>query len=258
MASKKRNRGKTYKRRRTTKRKPRKMMKKAMRASQNVIKYYARKHQPFPPRFKTKLTIFCQKILTAGYVTGSGSVPLNGLYTPFNIDPGAYWTGSSPSPGTNYPTAFHTFCGTSPVPYYNYRVYGSAVKMKVPQIDSRDCMEIAVIPSTNSTAISLRSFSTIAQQPDCKWITTSNARTNLLKHYATVHKCWGVTSRAVQDDLSGSFVGQYNTNPSRLAYWWFFIDSADAQALNNDVVLDIQITYYVEFFNPSYGLLQEN
>jgi len=225
-----------------------------MRISRNVIKYSVRNKLPLPPRFKTKFTMFGKLVLASGFTNANGAISANELTAPFNNTFMGMWSNVNPAFATNQPTAMTTLLNANC--YENYRVYASSIKLKIPQIAALDCCEVLTIPVTDIN-LTASEFRKLAQQPYSKWITTTNARQNFVKNYMTTHKIYGTTARAVQDDVSTNFQGNLGQAPFKTWFWYVFVQSSDLQNTTNDIVLDVQIDYYVELWNLQTGLLVE-
>lgn len=232
-------------------------------SSRQVVTYMPKGRIPLPPRYRTSFTTFCKTIFPAGLTSGTGIISMNCPLSPFYnnptlnfyCNPGGTYTINPPAI-SNDPAGFRSlFTGDV---YFGCRVYSSRVDIRVSQINSNDCMEIVLTPTTNVTSIVTRLFEELVQQPYTRYTTTTNARSTQLKNYMSVHTIYGVSKRSIEDDISGNFdFNLTSLSPNKDAWWFVKIQSADADPTTNDIVLETRVTHYAELFWPGYGILGE-
>lgn len=256
-------------RRNIFRRKPRTFKKQQVRANHDVITYMVPRNMPFPPRYRTKMSfglfgsIFAGGLDTIG--RGQVYVGLNYLYHPIN---NATWNLTGPvtvnsgiPPNVLQPTGYDQIAPTTGFMYRKWRVYASKISMSLTPETPTDYMEVSITPS-QITSSPIDVGAAMAQPyTRSKFFATGKAIGNpsdILSSYMTVHKIAGVTSSAIQNDLSGQFIGNSSGGLPTTQYYWV-VNFAKVNYTDNTLSIDLnmKVTYWVEFFDLSAANLPD-
>lgn len=261
----------TFKRKRRTVFKKRTFKKRPVRkgtkANRETVTYMVPRQMPFAPKYRTKMTIkFMSYILPAG-LDGSGNgrayIGLNYCYQPLNnitwqgiVGTGPFYINGTVTTGLQ-PLGFSQLCPSSGQFYRNYRVYSSKLSVSAAPQSPADYFEMAITPSRNTNVPNATDVAMAQPYTKSKvfWTGKTNANaTDVLTNYMPVHRLAGVTSRSIQDDLSGNFTGNYaGVLPVTQYYWVVNISALSAVDTTANIMLTFEINYWLEFFNPSSG-----
>lgn len=250
---------KSYRRKRTTKRRTyrrkRRFFKKKFIANRSMIKYIAGPGQFVPPRLRTKFNCSAKVILASGMTTTDGAIYANVLTTPLNNSYQAMWVNAIPSHLLVSPVGARSLLNANL--YRDYRVYGCKMSVTALAEDPTDSCEFIIIPVTETAAsgVSLLSIQELRSEPFAKYGMLTNARPYRASGYMTTSRIYGVAKKAIEYDVSGSFIGNYvaPTVPTNKWYWWVFTQTSDLGPTVGDVSIVVNMTFYAELFNPTYG-----
>lgn len=204
--------------------------------------------QPFPSRYKTKVHCSCYGSIASGAGSGDAhfAFPLNSPLFPFNDSAAVTWNNITPA--TYNPTGFSALCNTNL--YKAYRVYGSSITINCTPQSVTDSVLCSLTPSSSQTNPTNVTIS--LDQPHSRNALFSSGRSigkrNDLTNYIPVHKFYGVTPRAIQDDLSGEFIGGVGANPTNLLWWVVNLETPDNSVFTQPLELEVRMCYYIEFF----------
>lgn len=221
------------------------------RINTNFIQFRGGLKYPMPDRFQTKATTYGKLVLTNPFMSSHGAILGNTLFTPWDNAESGFFSGITPNYATLDPVGINALLNGNL--YQSYRVFASSINIRVANQDVNHQLEIAVIPSTVN--VSGVTMNTLVPQPGCKLMTCTNSKTNILKHYCTSHKVFGITARAIKDDVSGQMDGSLSSGPSATWLWWVFAQTTDQQNSAANLILDISVTYYFECWNLQKGIL---
>lgn len=210
---------------------------------------------PFPPRYKTKLTFSVYGILEAGDLDGIGEgrcwVNLNSPYHPIeNTSWGPLGSGPFTLPTVSHatiqPAAFSQICNATL--YQSFRCYGSSIKITLTPKQTADNIELAITPS-NQTGAPI-AVATAMARPYSKRALMQVGKGKLgVNNYMSTNRLLGVTKSAIQNDLSGQFIGTFGTNPASQQYWIINVAKPNTTDSDADMDFEMTVTYYVEFFD---------
>lgn len=237
----------------------RKPIKKLVFANQDVVNYMVPRQMPWPPAYRTKLTMNWMARISVGDLPATGGpyvyIGLNYIYLPIN---NSTWAGNLPFTVTSsiddailQPTALAQFAPTSGQLYRNWRVYSSKLSITGAPTNPLDYFELTITPSR---LLGVPANVGVAMaQPYTRTLTSFTGKgPSTVSNYITVHKLMGVSPQAIQDDLSAQLTGSYTgTLPGTPFYWIVNIQTLDGT--QNDGIIDFmfKMTYWVEFLNPS-------
>lgn len=229
--------------------------------SSERLTYMVSRQLPFPPRYRTKMTIDLYGTIPANFFSGGVSngratIALNSPYKPFN---NGTWVGSPATgpfivtsvvtPTNLQPAAFSQICNVQF--YQQYRVYSSKLSIIMNPEDARDYVELVITPSDSSGGTPGSASVAMALPYTKKQLVIPGKGQVSLKNYMSVHRLEGVTKQSIENDLSGSFTGLYNALPSSLQNWVINIGRPNLTPLNSPIDYQMSVTYWVEFWNLS-------
>jgi hypothetical protein len=217
-------------------------------ARQDVVVYKVPSQiSPFPPRYRTIVTTAMR-----GYVNaGTGAVvyycKANSAHLPFA---GGGWPGTSPAAATLKPTGFPQVCNSS---FYTlFRVVASHIKVQLSPGDAADSMQLSITPSGNNATPA--SAAAAMGQRLTKWRQIQiGTPVNSQTVHNSVAMCdfLGVTASAVQNDLSGDFIGNYAADPADLLYWVINIQPDNGGVSSTIAALTVEMQHEIEFFGET-------
>lgn len=217
-------------------------------ASNNIVSYISRMQLPFPPRYRCKLTTaFYGYIATGASAANNWSAKLNSAYLPFN---GGGWTNSAPAIATNVPTGYPSLLNT--LLYQSARVYSSRITVEFLPQNLLDTIICTITPSDGNVVPS--SVALALEQPYTKQLMMSSSKMNskngsALSNSISQHKFVGVRHQAIEDDLSGEYIQQWDSDPARLMFWVVNTVAPDGAVLTAPLEYRVKITHYLECFN---------
>lgn len=237
-------------------RKPRRRVRKTQKnkkinSSKELITYMAPRQMPFPPRYRCKFTTAIYGDITGAVASGQYAVNLNSIYQPFA---GGSWAAALPAIGTLQPSGFSSMLNANF--YRAFRVYGSKIVLEMLPQALTDTVEAVLTPSINGVAPA--NTATAMSQPYSKSCFFSSSKENngkkgVLSNYITMHRLFGVSKRAIEDDLSGNYIGAYNADPAVLTQWFLTWATPDAVNISSHVQYRVIITHYCELFETAPG-----
>lgn len=146
---------------------------------------------------------------------------------------------NSPDNGvtTHKPLGFNQYMGL----YSYYRVHASKINISVGFMSVPG--KIGVMASTLTTAPA--TLQNLLEQPYKTYkIIATTVNNTFIKYYITTKKLWG--EQSIQYD--GAWVGTSILSPGANGFWHILGESYDGSA-NLTMIINVQITYWVEFFN---------
>nr|WAE42352.1 MAG: capsid protein [Cressdnaviricota sp.] len=220
----------TVRRRRMTSRK--KSFAKGLRISSQMITYMPKgTKNPFPPRYRTRL----YSVLTGSAPNTTSSawtfvIDQNNILTPWNtLSSGIVtsWPGPNLTIASLNPIGVDALIGTTS-PYTHFRVISSRVSMAVNPTDvagdtNAQAIVIVIVPVIDFAA--LPSEGETADMIPYSKTSFNNELKGVIRcrNSITVSKLAGVRSRAIEDDLSGAYIGNSVTKPSALQQWGIYV-----------------------------------
>lgn len=215
------------------------------RCSPNKVTFMSNSMLPLPPRYRCKLHSAIIAYEAAGVASGHYSIRLNGAYLPWD-------TAGTDLPNANPAVATTNFAGYTQLcnlnTYARCRVFGSKITVEMmPQ----SILDGVILTITPSDSVSAPATSAIAQaQPFTKTCTVYSGKGKTsLTNYCSQSKLLGVSSRAIQDDLSGNFAHLYNTAPAVPLYWNINWAVPDTVVSAQPMEMRVRLTHYVEFYS---------
>nr|WAE42893.1 MAG: capsid protein [Cressdnaviricota sp.] len=247
------------KKRRTVRRKRTSFRKKNrnLKISSQMITYMPKTTKnPFPPRYRTRL----HSVLT-GYSLGAASeyvygVDQNNIYLPWNIGTAGIYT-AWPNPNSTtaslIPVGYVAlFSATSP--YTHFRVMSSTCRIQLnPSAETiLGAIDIDVIILPVITyAQAPSTFSLAEDLPYSKTTFNTSAKGTIhCRNSISTSKLAGVRRRAIEDDLSGAYIGNTTTKPSALQGWAIYVTHINGTALSQ-FTYKTTVTYDVECWNEN-------
>jgi len=216
-----------------------------------------RRLMPFPPRFRTIMTTS-----TKGYVSsGTGQLlwycRMNGVNLPFS---GGGWNNGLPAIATLQPTGLKSVWNTDL--YNRYRVISSRITLVLSPQATADTTLVTITPSVFANSPSTN-YSALAQPLTVHKTVSANtapgART--LINRVSTSQLLGVRSQAIEDDLSGQFIGNIISgsavDPVAMHYWIVNFYTEDGTVYGGNIVFDCQLEHEVEFFGDDSGSVVE-
>jgi len=236
-----------------------------MSATRNLVTYHRSKYI-LPPRYRTRFEMDVNFYATSGRAGLSTYFNLNGMFQPFNgtlsgtnvpviVNSGA-WNLGTGFLITSMPQGYSNLLASgtianNPAAYNAYRVYGTKVMLTATSASSSDTGITVLCPFIGVNWPS----SSQAAMADPLAITgvfsSAMPRRTTISKYFAINELLGVSKRAIQDDVSGSFDSYANANPTVNPMYmhvsWF---TADGTNLVNNLGFRIRIIYYAELFSP--------
>lgn len=236
----------------------RKRRAKGMMISQNMIRYEPTvlRNIPFPSHYRTKLmcSVYGNAPSSALSGTVQWAIPMNSSITPFGqvtpITSGSPVVYAGPSVATHQCTGFSTLCNTNF--YRNFRVHSAKLEVDVMPQANGDNVVVTITPSVAATLPA--SVGTALSAAFTKTATFGNARSNatnkgLLSLSMSQHKFIGVSKRAIDDDLSNNYIGQYSVNPVNELWFVVNLNTIDNAIFTNALEFRFRVSYDIEFYN---------
>jgi len=225
-------------------------------ASTNVVQYKAPRSMPFAPRYRTKMHCDIYGSLAAATAaSGHYYVKLNNALLPYT---GGGWPSAVPAIATLNPTGYSSIVNINL--YSQYRVIASSITIEFLPSALADTIEVTVTPSAANTIPATTAVA--MQQPYTKSMFMSSSKQNSrngssITNYIDVARFLGVRKQALQDDLSGEYIGAYNA-PSTIQFYWV-VNWATPNNANNTTPLDyrVKMTYYIECFGAIFAEMLE-
>lgn len=226
--------------------------------SRDLITFRPTNQNPFPQRYRTKFV--CEGTYALGAVTYTNrsiNVKMNSLNLPFSPalgGSGAITYAGPLTAATLNPTGFSSLVTAvgNPAPFTSFRVYSSKIEVNCLPESVGDVMQVVILPYTTNHAGFNDDVYAAQSQPFAKtrWVNGNSIGTtgNALKNYISVKKFFGVTGRAIQDDITPYSTGSAGTDPSNLILWRVLLNNADGAANLQPGSCRVKITYYVELF----------
>ncbi|UOF82065.1 capsid protein [Circoviridae sp.] len=216
-----------------------------------MVTYMARQ-MPLPPKYRTKVNMDVYGYFPSGnsyHNTVQLPIKINSLLNPVSLN----WPGQF---GQSAPVGFTTLCNVNTYQYY--RVYACKMQLEfIPQALT-DNIVAAICPATINTAPTTVE-ATMAQPYAVHGMFNSNNNAagpkNQLSIYMPVHKLIGCTSRAIQDDLSGSYANTYNSDPGDILFFITNWATPDHAVTSTNLSYNIKLTWWCEFWNLSHSTL---
>lgn len=245
---------KQYKKKSHPKKYQKKGMKKGNHGSGDLVIYNSNKLLPFAPRYRCKMTTSIFGNVVAGSAAGLYYCNLNSPYLPFS---GGGWPAASSTITTLQPAGFSSICNANL--YREFRCLGSKITVEFLPQALTDTIEVALTP-VNSVAVAPATTAIAMQQPYTKSGFMSSSKqngkgTSALKSYSNMYQLLGVSRAAIENDLSGNYIGAYNADPTITAQWVVNWATPDAVNLAANCEYRVSLTHYVEFFYK--GILTE-
>lgn len=163
--------------------------------------------------------------ITMTNVAGQGSYvfAMNGLY-----DPNITGTGHQPMAYDEW-SAF----------YDQYQVLSSKIYCRILPPDT-NTTGVCIYPSRDGTLPN--NYADAREQPysRSKWSQNQSTKQSI-SNYMSIKKLEGRITSSV------NYTATINTNPSAERYWIIFCESPTGTAIN-DIIFDVQLTYYVKFY----------
>lgn len=131
--------------------------------------------------------------------------------------------------------------------YNSYRVSASSIKVIARSTQGNNEITMMVIQPRLDTTVDTDYLDMAADTYSKKIMLPNNTAGYYkpLKHYMTTRKIYGISKSKVQDDNYSAAVG---SNPTNQWYWHIVVDDTKTGAINQDVNLYAEVTYYVEFY----------
>lgn len=229
------------------------------KANDELVIYMAPRQLPFPPRYRCKMVTAVYGYITTGAGSQSARyfLTFNSVFAPLS---GGGFPNITP-PDTVEPTGFTQICNANF--YRNFRVYGSKIMLELMPGNLLDTVECTITPSNTSSVPATVGTANGELYTRSGFFSSSKNNANSkggseIVNYMTVHKFFGVTKRAIEDDLSGNFIGTYNADPVTKLYWVVNYATPNGAGLTNQIDLRLRLTQYVEFFNNTSANMQES
>lgn len=209
---------------------------------------------PFPPRYRTNLEISAYGSLAAATTSGfSGYCNGGNIYLPLSGT-------ALPGPSSEFtyatltPYGYHNICGAGGGgPYSRWRVLKSTMEFSVANTSAADDGMMVVVPVTSlsSTAFTptYTSMNDAMQYPFSKTKTVIFGQRNVIRSSIRTSKLFGIREQAIEDDLSGAFVGAFATAPTNQFSWWLLYRYGGSTMTTAAVDYRLKCKYQVEFWN---------
>lgn len=182
-----------------------------------------------PTRMHTKLRYADSVSLTVNAGSNAYYYYQNSLYDPY-----------TPA-GGHQPMFFDQYAAL----YYYYRIYGIGYSF-VAMPNNADAKALIMVTYYNTDSTVDGTASAAMERTGSKFIMTGGTTLGKLKGYASVAKAYFVPKRVVSID--DAFSAAITANPTKLMQ--VFFQYFNATATNVDVVTNVRLTYYCEFFGP--------
>lgn len=182
-----------------------------------------------PQRLHTKLRYADSVSLTVNAGSNAYYYYQNSLFDPY-----------TPA-GGHQPMFFDQYGGL----YYYYRVYGIGYVF-VAQPNSASSNSLTMVTYANQDGNVDGSAMAAMERTGSKFTTCGGSKMGKLKGYVSVAKQWFVPKRVVAID--DSFSAPITGNPTKLVQ--LFFQYFNPTAANVDVITEVRLTYYCEFFGP--------
>jgi len=215
-------------------------------ASPSRVTFMSNGLVPVPQRYRCKLHTILYGSVDAGSASGRYFCKLNSAYIPFT---GGGWPNPSQTLTTHQPAGYSQLCTTNF--YRNCRVFGSKILVEFLPQALTDTVQVTVSPSdTSSTPATAANALAV---PYTKSLLMSANKMNSAKGSAIVNYCsqsklFGVSPRAIADDVSGNFAHTSATNPAVLLYWVVNWACPDAAVTATALEYRVKLTHYVELY----------
>jgi len=178
------------------------------------------------------------------------SFPINGMYLPYSntvVTSGGAWTYNGQPHTIQQPVGFSQICNANT--YRNYRVYSCKITVGVTSESPQDNLLTTITPS-NAQGIPASCAAALGQPWTMKYTFQAGKGKSSLSNYMTVSKFFGVSQRSIEDDMSGSWMGNFGSNPILPLYWVVNIATEDQTIL----IAPISIRFHLEFYVELFGL----
>lgn len=130
--------------------------------------------------------------------------------------------------------------------YRRYKVYGSKCKVQVLTAGDASPYHMSLVPQTTNTAQGELEYCMMNTYAKNRIFSINNPYPASISHYMGTEKILGLNKKAVEiDDVNSALV---TTGPSRPWYWYLYVQPANQTSTSTLLVL-VEITYYVEFFD---------
>lgn len=222
-----------------------------------VNKLWASSKQLVPDRYLTKLNIAFQGFIPTGSAAVNiYDISLNSLLIPFNggfADITLADNGST-TLATLEPAGFSTICSATAA-YQSYRVTGVKVKMVYQPQSINDTAQIVFLPFASGGAQATNSMQASAEPHSRTRTCNSNnmLEDNIIEAYYKINEISGVKKEAVW--MEDDFKALYNASPVEEIFINIFRANLNNAVLNNNVAIQFQMVYYVQFENPQTAFL---
>jgi len=216
-----------------------------------------RRIMPLPPRFRTVMFTGFKGVFAASVNSYQAFCKLNCVSLPFI---GGGWSNSVPLITTLQPAGLSAIFNSSL--YNRFRVIASRLVVVVSPENAADIILTTISPSgfANTPATAPVAIS----QPYTTTKTISYAtplKDRTIINRVSVAQFLGVRPQAIQDDLSGQFIGNIISgspvDPSSTHYWVVNFMREDGGSIASSVSFDVRLEHDVEFFGDDTGSVTE-
>lgn len=232
-----------------TKKTGKKIVRSNFSATPTTVTFMSNQNNPFPRRYRCKMVSSLYGFIATGVADGSYYVQLNSTYLPWAL---GGWPNSSSSLSSATPVGYDSLINS--YLYNSVRVYGSRINVEFLPQALTDTVICTVTPS-NSTAVPANVDEAMGQ-PYNKQLMMSSSKMNSPKgssisNYISQSKFLGVSPRALEDDLSGNYIHNYNSDPLKPFYWIVNWTTPDAAVIATPLEYRVKVTWYIECFNET-------
>jgi len=217
-------------------------------ASRDLVIYKDISHvSPFPPRYRTSVTTALRGYINSGTGAVTWYCKMNSAHLPFV---GGGWPNALPVVTTLKPTGFPQVCNAT---FYTlFRVLKSKIRIQVSPGDAADSVQVTVTPSGSSSepasaAIAMGQRRTKWKQVQIGTPMSSQTVTNEVSQADFL----GVPDSAIENDLSGDFIGSYNSDPAVTMFWVVNWTPDNAGVSSTVCSLSIILEQEIEFFGET-------
>lgn len=203
---------------------------------------------PLPPEFQTQFIASAFMYSSTGVGTGDYifNFKMNSIYLPFQNAAPSGVTYNTINVATYLPAGYNTLLNANA--YLKYLVRGVKIEFDCLPQSVTDPVSCAITCSrTGSVPASLGAA---LSKPWTKHLAFSSSKQYKmgdypLKMYVPIHKFLGIPKFMYENDPSGQWLGQYNTDATNTLELVTLVETGDNSVLSNPLEFRVRITYYV-------------
>jgi len=216
-------------------------------SSELVIYKNVKAISPFPPRYRTVMTTAMRGFINSGTGAVTWYCKLNSAHLPFQ---GGGWPNALPAVTTLKPTGFPQICNAT---FYTlFRVLRSKIRIQCSPGDASDTVQITVTPSGNSATPASAALAMGQRHTEWKQVQIGTPQASqTVSNEITMARFLGVTDQAIQNDLSGDFLGTYAADPADTVFWVVNWTPDNAGVSTTVCALTIVLEQEIEFFGET-------